>query len=85
MAREWKDNNLVTLSWKLSIAGTVYSVWFERNLILHYSKDNSITQISDKIIEMVKLRLSMLKGIQDNPGNRATQLRWNLPLSIFDK
>ena len=85
MARVWKDNNLKTLSWKLSLASTVYNIWFECNFRLHNSRTNSVAQISEKIFESVKLKLSLPKEIQDTAGNRVTQLLWNLPVTIFDK
>ena len=75
LVREWTVSNLQTISRKLLLAGTVYNIWFERNLRLHSSGSNSVPQITDKILELVKMKLSILKGFQDTAGNRATQVQ----------
>ena len=83
MSKEWKGSSLQTVSWKLSLAASVYNIWLELNSRLHNSRANNVAWITGKIIYMVKLRLSVLKGFQDTVDNRATQSRWNLPPSIF--
>ena len=83
LAREWKNKNLAKLSWKLYLAVTVYNIWVERNSRLHNLSTNGVIQITEKIIDMVKLKLSSLRAVHDSLENRATAMRWNLPTSIF--
>ena len=83
MSCKWKNNNLSTISWKHSLAATVYYIWNERNARLHNSGYSPIIKVSEKILGTVKMKLSLLKGIQDTEANRSTQQRWDLPESIF--
>ena len=85
IARKWKFDNLTTLSWKLSLAATVYNIWIERNCRLHQHRANGVHHISEKIIDMVRLKLSSLRGVHDTTENRRVAARWNLPTSIYDK
>ena len=83
ITQKWKGNNLCMDIWRLSLAGTVYQIWSERNFRLHNNRANNLTHIYESIIGMVRLKLSSLKGIQDSADNRCLQLQWNLPASIF--
>ena len=83
ISKEWRLNNLKTLSWKLSLAATVYHIWAERNHRLHNQGYHSAHQIAGKIEDMVKMKLSTLKGVSFNQENRETALRWNIHTNIF--
>ena len=49
------------------------------------NKATNVNQISENIFIQIRLKLSSLKAIPDNAGNRQAQVRWCLPLAIFDK
>ena len=83
LSKEWRSKNLDTLSWKFCLAVTVYSLWDERNSRLHEQSPNDVNQITKKIVDMVKLKLSSVKTVHDSLENRDTARRWNLPNSIF--
>ena len=84
ISREWKHKDLTMLSRKLCLAVTVYNIWHERNFRTHNNGHCAI-QIKEKIIDHVKQKMSMLKGVQDTIQNRRTSMKWNLPSSIFEK
>ena len=73
IARNWITNNLTTLSWKLCFTITVYSLWIERNTRLHQNRANGVQFISEKIIDMVRMKLSSLKDVYDSNENRRQQ------------
>ena len=83
LSNEWRLKNLKTLSWKLSLASTVYHIWMECNYRLHNRSSNSVTHIRDKIFDMARMKMASLKGVQDTTENRETAMVWNLPISIF--
>ena len=85
MSRRWKNSTLSTIAWKLSLANTVYYLWHERNHRLHTGQTNNIPRILENIIGTVKWKLSLMKGVRDTEDNRATQVRWDLPQTIYDK
>ena len=85
LSMEWKIDNLTYQSWKLSLAVTVYNIWLERNSRLHCQKANGEIQITEKIYEMIIMKLSSLKGLPESTNNRRVATTWNLPVSIFDK
>ena len=83
MASDWRNKNLGTISWKLCLSITVYCIWAERNARLHNNIATGFLQITRKIRELVQLKLTTLKAVQDSPENRDTARKWNLPLRIF--
>ena len=85
ISTEWRNDNLTHQSWKLSLAVTVYIIWQERNSRLHGKPANGITHIIEKIFELIRIKLSSLKGLPTSSANRGTAAIWNLPDSIFDK
>ena len=83
LSSSWRSKNLRTLSWKLSLASTVYHIWMERNFRFHNRSSNSVTRIWEMILEMVRMKMAALKGVRDTIENRETALMWNLPSKIF--
>ena len=83
LARDWRNKNLVSTSWKLCLSVTVYNIWYERNTRLHAHKSSDVNTITRKIRETVQLKLSTLSGIKNSAENREIARRWNLPSSIF--
>ena len=83
LSKKWRNNNLTYKSWKLCHAITVYHIWLKRNNRLNNSRTNNAAQIFEKICEMVKYKLSTLRGVQDSTDSRNIAARWNLPTSIF--
>ena len=84
LSKDWISSNLATISWKLCLAVTVYNVWAERNSRLHGQEHNDVVQITWKIVDLVKLKLSSLKSLKETAQNRDVARRWNLPNSIFE-
>ena len=84
LAQEWRGSSFQLYIWKLCLAGTVYTIWQERNSRLHHNRPRNASQICDHITWMLRSKLSSLKGIPDIAVNRRSQLRWNLPESIFE-
>ena len=83
LSGNWKIKNLTMISWKICLAATVYIIWLERNHRLYNRLTNSVNQILDRILEMVKMKLSTLKGICDTIENRNMAVRWHLPSTVF--
>ena len=83
LAKEWRHKNLATISWKLCLSVTVYNIWAERNTRLHAHKSSGVNLITKRIRDMVQLKLSTLRAVQDSADNRVTARRWNLPSTIF--
>ena len=85
LSREWRINNLKHISWRLCLASTVYHIWAERNDRLHRQNISNASRISEKIIQMVMMKLTTLKGVVNSQENRDIALRWNLPAMIFNQ
>ena len=82
-SKKWTHTDIISSSWKLCLAATVYQIWHERNHRLHNGSTNTILQIRDKIFDMVRLKLSVLRKVPDTPDNKGLAAIWNLPSSIF--
>ena len=83
-AQKWQDSSFPTMIQKLSLVATVYYIWYERNERYHHNNNNSVITIVERIVELVKLKLSTIRRVLDYTGNRNNQVRWNLPDTIFD-
>ena len=78
LSHDWKPQNLRTLSWRLSFALTVYSIWMERNSRLHNGSPLSVQTIKEKIIDMARMKMASLKGVRESSMNKEVALEWNL-------
>ena len=75
--------SLITTVQKLCFATGVYLIWKERN---RRFRENSLRQVAGvlwSITNLIRCRLSSVRGIQDTVDNRSIQAAWRLPDSIF--
>ena len=84
LANKWIAGDLKTTSWKLSLASTVYHIWMERNHRLHNRSSNSVINVRDRVIAMVRWKMASLKGVKSTRENRNIATAWSLPASLFD-
>ena len=83
ISSRWKGKNLLIKSWKLCLSITIYHLWRERNRRFHTHSLLGVQEIYGYIVEEIRIKLSTQRQIQDSPPNRAVQLAWMLPDSIF--
>ena len=83
LSSNWKGKTLLVKSWKLCLSITIYHLWRERNSRFHSQRSMDVQEKAVVIAEEVRLKLSSLRNIQDHPQNRAIQIAWRLPVTIF--
>ena len=83
LSSNWTGSSLSCRIHKLCLAATISSIWQERNIILHENRCQTAGNITHKILETVRLRLSSYKSVQNNELNRKLQHDWALPDSIY--
>ena len=83
ISSRWKGKNLLIKSWKLCLSITIYHLWRETNRRFHTPRYMSVQETFGSIVEEIRLKLSTQRQIRDSPQNRAVQLAWMLPDTIF--
>ena len=82
MATHWHGDFCSVIK-KLCLAISVYYIWKERNTRFHTNSTSSIEEVFCSIVEQVRMKLSTLRKVEDNPTNHYYQFLWNLPDGIF--
>ena len=84
LAQHWKGRSLEMDIRKLYLAATIYIIWQERNSRLHNNRANSSDFLCDKVLRIIRLKLSTFHRIPSTGENRQIQMCWNLPSTIFE-
>ena len=83
LSTNWKGNSLQMKTNLLCLSLTVYYLWRERNNRFHVHTSTSVPDLGSLIVQDVRLKLSTYRRVWDTSQNRAIQVDWRLPDSIF--
>ena len=78
-----KGNSLCSITKRIAWGATIYHLWRQRNSRIHeniYLPTDAIFQL---ICNDVRLRVSGLMKVDDNPASRSMCERWSFPLTIL--
>ena len=78
-----KAKSLSYITKRIAWGATIYHLWRQRNSKILENVYSSAEAIFHLIYNDVRLRVSGLQKVDDNPTNRTWCERWSFPLSIL--
>ena len=79
-----KGKSFCSITKRIAWGATIYHLWRQRNSRIHENIFSLVDAIFHLVCNDVRLRISSLKKVVDNPVNRAMCERWSFPLNILD-
>ena len=78
-----KGKSLCSITKRIAWGATIYHLWRQQNSRIHENIFSPADSIFHLVCNDVRLRISGLKKVVDNPINRAMCERWSFPLNIL--
>ena len=78
-----KGKSFISITKRIAWGATIYHLWRQRNSRIHENVYSSAEAIFHHICNDVRLRVSGLHKVDDNPAKRTWYERWSFPLSIL--
>ena len=78
-----KGNSFCFITKRIAWGATIYHLWRQRNAKIHDNVYISVDSIFSLICNDVRLIITSLQNVADNPANRGMCERWPFPLTIL--
>ena len=78
-----KGTSFCSITKRIAWGASIYHLWRQRNVRIHDKVFISVESILSLICNDVRLRISSLQNVADNPMNRAMCERWSFPFTIL--
>ena len=78
-----KGKPFCSITKRIAWGATIYHLWKQRNSRIHENIFSPADAIFHLICNEVRLRISGIKKVVDNPTNRSMCKRWSFPLNII--
>ena len=78
-----KGKSFISITKRIAWGAIIYHLWRHRNNRIHENIYSSEEAIFHLICNDVRLRVSGLQKVVDNPANRSWCERWSFPISIL--
>ena len=77
-----KGKSFYSITKRIAWGATIYHLWRQRNSRIHENIFSPADAIFHLICNDVRLRVSGIQKVDDNPSNRSMCERWSFPLTI---